>query len=76
MDLIAFHVKLSFLKVHVSVLTLFVVVHVTSNPKKLLFANFSNIVERGSILKIKNINFFCYNLTTPIQFRPENWYTN
>jgi len=40
MNLIAFHAKLSFSKVHFNVLTLSVVVHVTSNPKKLLCANF------------------------------------
>jgi len=38
MNLIAFHVKLSFLKVHFSVLALFVIVHVSSNSKKLLYA--------------------------------------
>jgi len=36
LSLIVFHVKLSFLVVHFNVLTLFVGVHVTSNPKKLL----------------------------------------
>jgi len=35
-----FHVKLSFLKVHFSVLAQFVIVHVTSNPQKNLYANF------------------------------------
>jgi len=40
MSLIAFHVKLSFLEVHFSMLTLFVVVHVTSIAKKILYANF------------------------------------
>jgi len=33
MNLIAFHVKLSFLKMHFSVQALFVIVHVTSNLK-------------------------------------------
>jgi len=33
---IAFHLKLSFLEVHFGVLTEFLVVHVTSHPKKLL----------------------------------------
>jgi len=72
MNLIAFHVKLGFLEVHFSVLTLFVVVHVTSNPKKDLYANFWNIVEKGNILKIKNVHFSCYNLTTPMQFCTQN----
>jgi len=40
MSLKAFQVILSFLKGHFSVLTQFVVVYVTSNPKKLLCANF------------------------------------
>jgi len=57
MSLIAFHVKLSFLEVHFSVLILFVVVHVTSNPKRLLYANFCNIVGKGNILKIENVHF-------------------
>ena len=57
MNMIAFHVKSSFLKVHFSVLTQFLVVHVTSNPKIILHANFSNIVERGNILEIEYINF-------------------
>jgi len=57
MNLIDFHVKLNFLKVNFSVLTLFVVIHVTSNPKKLLCTNFWNIVARGSILKIKKHAF-------------------
>jgi len=39
MNLIAFYVKLSFLKVHFSVLSLFVIAHVTSNPKIPLYAN-------------------------------------
>jgi len=76
MNLIAFQVKINFLKVHGSMLILFVVVHVTSNTKKLLFANFSNIVRQDNILKIENIHLFCYNLTTPMQFWTENWYTH
>jgi len=40
MSLIAFQVKLSFWEVHFSVLTLFVDVHVTLNPKKKIYANF------------------------------------
>jgi len=40
MNLIAFHVKLSFLEVHFSMLGILVVVHVTSNSKKLLCGNF------------------------------------
>jgi len=75
MSLIAFHVKSSFLKVHFSVLALFVIVHVTSNRQKLLYANFHNIVVRGNILKIKNMHFLCYNLTTLLQFQTQNWYT-
>jgi len=46
--------------VHFSVLALLVIVHVISNPQKLLYANFWNIVERGNILKTNNIHFFCY----------------
>ena len=75
MSLIAFRVKLSFLKVYFSVLTQLLVVHVTSNLKKLLNANFSFIVGKGNMLKIENTNFSCYNLTTPMQFCAENWYT-
>jgi len=73
MSLIAFHVKLSFLEVHFSMLTLFEVVHVTSYSRKLLYANFLDIVEKASILKIENFHFSCYNLTTPRQFRTQNW---
>jgi len=40
MNLIDFHVKVSFLQVHFSVLALFVIIQVTSNSKKLLYANF------------------------------------
>jgi len=36
----SFSCEIKFLKVHFSVLTLFVVVHVTSNSKKNLYANF------------------------------------
>ena len=74
MSLKAFYVKLSFLKVHFSVLTLFVVVHVTSHSKKLLYANFSNIVGRDNTIKIEYILFFCYDLISPIEFYTQNWY--
>jgi len=39
MSLIALHLNLRFLEVHFSVLTQFLVVHVTSNSKKILYAN-------------------------------------
>jgi len=70
MNLITFYVKLSFSKVHFSVQTLFVIVHVSSNSKKLLYANLWNIVVRGSILKIENVHFFGY-----IQFESHNSFT-
>jgi len=75
MGLMAFHVKLSFLEVSFRMLTLFVVVHVTSNAKKLLNTKFWNIVGKGSILKMENLYFSCYNLTTPMKFFTQNWYT-
>jgi len=74
MSLIAFHIKLIFLKEHFSVLTLFVVVYVTSHLKKNLYANFWNIVRRGNILKIEWIHFSRYKLTTLMQFQTQNWY--
>jgi len=40
MNLIAFYVKLRFLKVHFSLQVVLVNIYVTSNPKKLLYANF------------------------------------
>jgi hypothetical protein len=63
MNLIAFCVKLSFLKVYFSVFTKFAVLYVTSNPKKLLCANFQNIVGRDNILKIIKFHFSCLILT-------------
>jgi len=51
MRLIAFHLNLRFLEVHFSMLIQFLVVCVTSNSKKFLDANFSNIVGRCNILK-------------------------
>jgi len=57
MRLIAYHVNLRFLKVHFSVLIQFLVVHITSNPKKLSYTNFSSIVRRDNILKVAYISF-------------------
>jgi len=45
-----FHLNLMCLEVYFSVLTQFLVVYVTSHPQKLLYANFSNIVERDIIV--------------------------
>ncbi len=73
MSLMFFHVKLSFLEVHFSVLTLFEVVHVTSNPPKHIYANFWNIVDKDNILKIENVHFPWYNITTPRKFCTQNW---
>jgi len=72
MSLIALHVNLRFLEVHFSMLIQFLVVLVISNSKKFLYANFSNIVEKESILKIEFANFSSYNLTTLMQFRTQN----
>jgi len=74
MSSIAFCVKLSFLKVYFTVLTQLLVVHVTSNLKKNLNANFNSIVGMGSMLKIENTNFSWYNLTTPMQSCAGNWF--
>jgi len=57
MNLIAFHVKLSFLKVYFSVLALFVIVHVTSNPKKLLYAKIWKHCGEGQHIKYKKHAF-------------------
>ena len=76
MSLIALHLNLRFLQVHFSVLIRFLVVHVTSNPKEFLYANFSNIVGRDIILTIEYTHFSCYNLTTPMQFHSQNLYAH
>jgi len=57
MSSIDLHLNLRFSEVYFSELTRFLVVHITSNPKKLLYANFSNIVVKRIVLEIGSYIF-------------------
>jgi len=66
MSLIALHLNLRFLKMHLSVLIQFLELFISPPIPKTLYANFSNIVGKGIIFNIGYVHFSCYTLISHI----------